>query len=64
MRISATIQSPCQGGEDRCIGCHTTCGDYAEYKKKLEANRALQNAENDEIDFSRAVKRNVRRKGR
>ena len=56
MRISATIQSPCQGCEDRCIGCHTTCGDYAVYKAELEKVRQMQKAESESIEFSKAVK--------
>lgn len=58
----SVLQSPCQGCEDRCIGCHTTCGDYAIYKAELEAIRARQIAENAEIEFSRAVKNACLRK--
>lgn len=33
----------CQGCERRTIGCHATCGDYAELRsrcdKRIEANR-------------------------
>ena len=39
MIISTTIMSPCKNCTDRCIGCHTTCGDYAEYKQELERRR-------------------------
>ena len=47
MIVSATAPSPCKDCEDRCIGCHTTCGDYAIYKQTLEQNRARINAQND-----------------
>lgn len=59
MIVSATVMSPCKGCEDRCIGCHSTCGDYAEYKQALEDNRAKINAHNAEVAFGKAVKRNV-----
>ena len=36
MIISTTIMSRCKNCTDRCIGCHTTCGDYAIYKQELE----------------------------
>jgi len=35
-----TVMSPCKDCTDRCMGCHSTCGDYAEYKRALEDNRA------------------------
>lgn len=56
MIVSATAMSPCKDCTDRCIGCHSTCGDYAEYKKKLEENRKKINAENDEKRFYYLVK--------
>lgn len=59
MIISKTVMSPCKGCEDRCIGCHTTCGDYAIYKQALENNRAKINAQNDEAAFRETVKRNL-----
>lgn len=59
MIISATVMSPCKDCTDRCIGCHSTCGDYAIYKQKLEDNWAKINAHNAEVAFDKAVKRNV-----
>lgn len=59
MIISATVMSPCKDCTDRCMGCHSTCGDYAEYKQALEDNRAKINARNAEVAFGKAVKRNV-----
>lgn len=59
MIISATVMSPCKDCTDRCIGCHSTCGDYAEYKQALEDNRAKINAHNAEVAFGKAVKRRV-----
>lgn len=55
-------QSPCMGCEDRCIGCHTTCGDYAIYKAELEKAREIQAARNAEIEFTQAVKATVMRR--
>jgi hypothetical protein len=69
MIVSATAPSPCKDCEDRCIGCHTTCGDYAIYRQTLEQNRARINAQNDENAFMSEIKREVykrhnkRRKG-
>ena len=69
MIISTTIMSPCQNCTDRCIGCHTTCGDYAEYKQELERRREEVKAENEKEAFVRAVKAKIakankdRRKG-
>lgn len=62
MQISKTVMSPCKGCEDRCIGCHSTCGDYAEYKAKLERNRELQNSMNSEYEFRKRVKAEVTRR--
>lgn len=59
MIVSATVMSPCKDCADRCIGCHSTCGDYAEYKQALEDNRAKINAHNAEVAFGKAVKRRV-----
>jgi len=59
MIISATVMSPCKDCTDRCMGCHSTCGDYAEYKRALEDNRAKINAQNAETDFCNAVKQRV-----
>lgn len=57
MDISATAKSPCMGCTDRCIGCHTTCGDYKIYKQQLETNRAKSKAESDESAFVYASKK-------
>jgi hypothetical protein len=59
MIVSATAPSPCKDCEDRCIGCHTTCGDYAIYRQTLEQNRARINAQNDENAFMSEIKREV-----
>ncbi len=56
MIVSATAMSPCKDCTDRCIGCHSACGDYAEYKKKREENRKKINAENEERRFYYLVK--------
>lgn len=59
MIVSATVLSPCKDCDDRCIGCHTTCGDYAEYKAQLEHRRTEIQAEKDLNEFERAVKRKI-----
>lgn len=59
MIVSATVMSPCKDCTDRCMGCHSTCGDYAEYKQALENNRAKINAQNAETAFHKAVKKKV-----
>lgn len=59
MIISTTLMSPCKNCEDRCIGCHTTCGDYAIYKQELELRRTEVKAENDITAFEKAVKARI-----
>jgi hypothetical protein len=56
--------SPCQNCTDRCIGCHTTCGDYAEYKQELERRRTEVKAENESRAFERAVKAKIAKANR
>ena len=38
-------QSPCQGCEERAVGCHTTCERYAEYREAFEKWRDTVNGE-------------------
>jgi hypothetical protein len=64
MIISTTIMSPCKNCTDRCIGCHTTCGDYAEYKHELERRRIEAKAENEKEAFVRAVKAKIAKANR
>ena len=59
MIISTTMMSPCKNCTDRCIGCHTTCGDYAEYKQELERRRTEIKKENETETFVRAVKSKI-----
>lgn len=59
MIISTTIMSPCKNCTDRCIGCHTTCGDYAIYKQELEHRRTEVKAENDITAFEKAIKARI-----
>jgi len=59
MIISTTIMSPCKNCTDRCIGCHTTCGDYAEYKQELERRRTKIKKENETETFVRAVRAKI-----
>lgn len=64
MIISTTIMSPCQNCTDRCIGCHTTCGDYAEYKQELERRRTEAKTESESRAFERAVKAKIAKANR
>ncbi len=64
MIISTTIMSPCKNCTDRCIGCHTTCGDYAEYKQELERRRTEIKKENETETFVRAVKTKIAKANR
>ncbi len=64
MIISTMVMSPCQNCTDRCIGCHTTCGDYAEYKCELERRRTEVKAENEKEAFVRAVKSKIAKANR
>jgi len=58
------IMSPCKNCTDRCIGCHTTCGDYAIYKQELERRRTEVKAENEKEAFVRAVKGKIAKASR
>lgn len=64
MIISTTIMSPCKNCTDCCIGCHTTCGDYAIYKQELERRRAEVKAVNDITAFEKAVKARIAKANR
>lgn len=64
MIISATVLSPCKDCTDRCIGCHSNCGDYAIYKQKLEENRTKQNAMNAEYEFRKQTKAAITKEAR
>ena len=64
MMISRTLISPCKNCTDRCIGCHTTCGDYAEYKQELERRRTEVKAVNDITAFEKAIKKRIAKANR
>ena len=64
MIISTTIMSPCNNCTDRCIGCHTTCGDYAEYTRELDRRRKDMKAENDITAFEKAIKARIAKASR
>ena len=64
MIVSTTLMSPCKGCDDRCIGCHTTCGDYAIYKQELERRRSDIKAENEITAFEKAIKRKIAKANR
>lgn len=64
MIISSTLKSPCMKCEDRCIGCHTTCGDYAQYKQELERRRSDMKLENEAVAFQKAIKKKIARASR
>lgn len=58
------ITAPCKNCTDRCIGCHTTCGDYAIYKQELERRRTEVKAESESRAFERAVKSKIAKANR
>ena len=31
-----TPEAPCKGCEERQVGCHASCGKYAEFRKKRD----------------------------
>lgn len=64
MIVASTLVSPCKGCTDRCIGCHTTCGDYAEYKQELERRRYDVKLESESVAFQKAVKKKIARSGK
>ena len=64
MIISTTIMSPCKNCTDRCIGCHTTCGDYAIYKQELERRRTEVKAVNDITAFEKDIKKKIAKANR
>lgn len=41
------VNSPCKGCTDRCVGCHSKCEKYAEFKAELERLKSI--ARKDEI---------------
>lgn len=42
--VAKKPQSPCFECPDRAAGCHSTCGLYAEYKAKVEGEKAAARA--------------------
>jgi hypothetical protein len=64
MMISRTLVSPCKDCDDRCIGCHTTCGDYTEYTRELDRRRKDIKAENDITAFEKAIKKKIAKANR
>jgi len=59
MIVAATLVSPCKECSDRCIGCHSTCGEYAEYKQELERRRHDIKLESESVAFQKAVKKRI-----
>ena len=47
--VARKPQSPCFECPDRAAGCHSTCGLYADYKVKVEAEKAAAKAVYDPI---------------
>jgi hypothetical protein len=64
MMISRTLVSPCKNCDDRCIGCHTSCGDYAEYVRELDRRCKDMKAENDITAFEKAIKKKIAKANR
>lgn len=59
MQVSRAILSPCKDCNSRCMGCHSTCGNYAAYKAKLEEIRKKQDCTNSEYEFRKRVKAKI-----
>lgn len=53
--------SPCRDREKRCLGCHTDCPDYLQFKEKCEKiikeRKKRQELTADRVDRIRAVKK-------
>lgn len=48
MAISFTnYPAPCKGCPDHCIGCHSGCDRYKQYREDLEVIKAKMKAERD-----------------
>lgn len=35
------IQSPCKECERRCVGCHSTCKEYLDFRQAVDKESAL-----------------------
>lgn len=57
------IKVPCKGCTKRCLHCHSSCEQYAEYRKQIEAHRAREKAEYDTESFFFSVKSQLMHKG-
>lgn len=60
------MKSPCYGCQDRALGCHGKCEQYAEYRVKKDKETARRRAESDANEMviracirSRRVKRKL-----
>ena len=56
------IQSPCKDCTDRCIGCHSTCGDYKLYRADMDRKNVEQAEIQSAKNFAYDVKREIRRR--
>ena len=49
---------PCKGCEARCTGCHGACGQYADFRARLDALKASRrDALHDELGFATAARK-------
>lgn len=46
------IKSPCKGCENRCIGCHSVCSKYAEFKQEMDEQSRKRREIVDATDYS------------
>lgn len=53
------INSPCQGCNARETNCWSTCPKYADFRKKLDHQRAERRKYCEEYGFSHEVKRHL-----
>lgn len=49
---------PCKGCEARCPGCHGACGQYADFRARLDALKvSRRDALHDELGFATAARK-------
>lgn len=49
-----TIKSPCKNCENRCVGCHSNCDKYIEYRKQLDnRNEIIKTEKGKTTDLDR-----------
>ena len=55
--------SPCMGCQNRAVGCHSGCDNYAVYKAESEQNKKMmRKARDKDRDFRGALSSSTRRR--